>query len=53
VRDLGDEARIEVDRREIHLIGASAGLKKLGYKRVTVDRRGYRTGSLNEKIRGA
>ncbi len=51
VRDLGDEARIEVDKKEIRLISASAGLKKLGYKRVTVDRRGYRTGSLNEKIK--
>jgi uncharacterized protein len=55
VRDHGDTARIEVGKNERSLLydektmdRISAELKKLGYKFVTMDMNGYRTGSLLE-----
>ncbi len=55
VRDLGDVARIEVDKPEINRLRASERtfvlLRKAGYKDVVVDPKGYRTGSLNEGVR--
>lgn len=54
VRDYGDVARIELDRKEIKRLfngakhkGIVKYLKSLGYKHVTVDLEGYRTGSMN------
>jgi uncharacterized protein len=54
VRDYGDLARIELDRSELKRVlgpGVSANIvkkiKKLGYRYVTVDLEGYRTGSMN------
>ncbi|HWP36122.1 MAG TPA: ATP-dependent sacrificial sulfur transferase LarE [Gemmatimonadales bacterium] len=51
VRHRGDEARIEVDRAELEQVRARAAdigarLLELGFTRVTLDRRGYRRGSL-------
>lgn len=58
VRCHGDIARIEVDPREIGKFskgtaasGIARRLKKLGFKYVTVDLRGYRTGSMNETLK--
>lgn len=51
VRDYGDLARIEVDRSNISKFVRRNGfikkLKELGFKYVTVDLEGYRTGSMN------
>ena len=55
LRHHGDIARIEVAKNELRgLLGAdisrlSAYLKKLGWRYVTVDLEGYRTGSLNPR----
>jgi uncharacterized protein len=53
VRDFGDLARLEVDQKEISKLNVSLKLslwlKKSGYKKVFVDPRGYRTGSMNER----
>jgi uncharacterized protein len=51
LRHRGDEARIEVDRGELEQVRARAAeigerLLELGFARVTLDRRGYRRGSL-------
>jgi uncharacterized protein len=58
VRSHGDIARIEVASEDIRrLIGDKAGrdivkrFNALGFKYVTVDLRGYRTGSMNEALR--
>jgi len=58
VRCHGDIARIEVDPREIGKFfkgaaasGAAKRLKGLGFKYVTVDLQGYRTGSMNETLK--
>jgi uncharacterized protein len=58
VRCHGDIARIEVAPREIRKFfkgeaasGAAKRLQKLGFKYVTVDILGYRTGSMNETLR--
>jgi len=55
LRHHGDTARIEVCPAEMSLllqeekrIGIIARLKELGYKYITLDLAGYRTGSLNE-----
>lgn len=51
VRDYGKLVRIEVDKKNIPLFlkkdGFVKALKKLGFKYVTVDLEGYRTGSMN------
>lgn len=57
VRDHDDIARIEVPAEEIELLveptrraNIAKGLGGLGYRYVTVDLQGYRTGSLNEAL---
>ncbi|MDD5073440.1 MAG: TIGR00268 family protein, partial [Candidatus Omnitrophica bacterium] len=57
VRCHGDIARIEVAPREIRKFfkgeaasGVGKNLQKLGFKYVTVDILGYRTGSMNETL---
>jgi uncharacterized protein len=57
VRHYDDHARIEIGRDELSRalepeIGAAIvrELKALGYREVTIDPRGYRTGSLNEGL---
>ena len=51
VRDYGDLARIEVDKSNIPKLIKANGfmmrLKRLGFRYVTVDLEGYRTGSMN------
>jgi uncharacterized protein len=54
VRHHGELARIEISREELPRMlslelfeQASAGLKRLGYKYVTLDLEGYRSGSMN------
>ena len=51
VRDFGARALIEVDKKEIKKIGPSKKmislLGGLGYKKVVVDLKGYRSGSMN------
>lgn len=58
VRCHGDIARVEVAPREIRKFfkagtasGAAKRIQKLGFKYVTVDLHGYRTGSMNEILR--
>lgn len=52
VRDFGNEARIEVDKKEIGRLGPARRLKGLlatfGYDTVVVDSNGYHPGRLNE-----
>jgi len=57
VRVHGDLARIEASPDDITLLSyerarkeISAGLKRLGFKYVTIDIDGYRTGSMNEAL---
>lgn len=55
LRDHGDLARIEVGKDELELAfklraEIVEGIKKLGYKFVTLDLEGYRSGSLNPLI---
>jgi pyridinium-3,5-biscarboxylic acid mononucleotide sulfurtransferase len=57
VRHHGDVARIEIAEQEMNraldqemAIQMSAALKPLGFKYVTLDLEGYRTGSLNEAL---
>ncbi len=57
VRTFGKVASIEVEKNEIFKFNDEAlssriftDLKKLGYGDVTIDKKGYRTGSLNEGI---
>ena len=57
VRSHGDLARIEVEPERVHELAAQPprdkvleALKALGFVHVTVDLRGYRTGSLNEGL---
>jgi pyridinium-3,5-biscarboxylic acid mononucleotide sulfurtransferase len=59
VRHHGDVARIEIAEQEMSraldremAIRMSAALKPLGFKYVTLDLEGYRTGSLNEALGG-
>lgn len=58
VRHHGDTARIEIDRKDFNHFVADdlsqkivAGLKRLGYTYVCLDLEGYRTGSMNERLR--
>ena len=60
VRVHGDIARIEAAPADVSLLSyertrkeISAELKRLGFKYVTIDIDGYRTGSMNEAIDGA
>ena len=55
VRSHGDMARIEVPSADIPRLAARAAeiaesIKKIGFAYVTLDLRGYRTGSLNETL---
>ncbi|MEA2434746.1 MAG: pyridinium-3,5-biscarboxylic acid mononucleotide sulfurtransferase [Actinomycetota bacterium] len=55
VRDHGDLARVEVERSEVGRAfelerKLVEGLIELGYKRVTIDPDGFRSGSLNEVL---
>lgn len=55
VRDHGDLARVEVEKHEIPRASAlaetiTAGLIELGYKHVTLDLAGFRSGSLNAAL---
>jgi uncharacterized protein len=57
VRDHGDVARIEVPREDMVRLVAEDNsakindrLKKLGYRYVAIDMRGFRSGSLNEVL---
>jgi uncharacterized protein len=60
VRNHGDTARIELDREGMALLiddpdarkHVAAHLKPLGYRYVTLDIEGYRTGSMNEALPG-
>ncbi|MDD4601022.1 Pyridinium-3,5-biscarboxylic acid mononucleotide sulfurtransferase [bioreactor metagenome] len=60
VRHHGDLARIEVDQTNISVLATSQNAKiiaeffcQLGFKYVTLDLTGYRTGSMNESLKGA
>ncbi|MGC8975999.1 MAG: ATP-dependent sacrificial sulfur transferase LarE [Candidatus Ratteibacteria bacterium] len=55
IRDYNEIARIEVDKDEIEKLiklkdKIVKKLKEIGYKYITVDLEGYRTGSMNESI---
>jgi uncharacterized protein len=57
VRHHGDIARIEIDRDEMQKVLSvemfdrlSSGFKKIGFRFVTIDVDGYRTGALNELL---
>ena len=55
VRHHGDIARIEVPQNEIDIISSNKimivkKLKELGFKYITLDLQGYRSGSMNEVI---
>jgi uncharacterized protein len=57
VRHHGDLARLEIGREELHRALAPevaavivSELKAIGYRYVTIDLQGYRTGSLNEPL---
>jgi uncharacterized protein len=55
VRDHGDLARVEIDKKLLselvtfHLQSVAQYCRKLGYRHITVDLEGYRTGSLNPR----
>lgn len=60
VRHYGDTARIEVDEKEIEKIlkldvrkKITEHLKTVGYKFVTIDLEGYKTGKMNNTIQTA
>ena len=55
VRDHGNLARIEIEQKDMplimgHMDNINRNLNKLGYFYVTLDLKGYRTGSMNEAI---
>lgn len=54
VRDHGMLARVEVDKKELKKLSDTDRLEKLlrplGYKEIVIDKKGYRTGSMNEDI---
>jgi uncharacterized protein len=54
VRDLGDGARLEVDRTRVADVAAAAdvteAVRSAGFARVEVDPRGFRSGSMNELL---
>lgn len=56
LRHHGDLCRIEVEKKDIPRLGRNyakiaRSLKKFGYKYLTVDLEGYRTGSMNEVLK--
>ena len=56
VRHYGDTARIEIGKKDFDKLlkvseNVTEKLKKLGYKYVTLDLEGYRTGSMNEVLK--
>ncbi|HZC73882.1 MAG TPA: ATP-dependent sacrificial sulfur transferase LarE [Jatrophihabitans sp.] len=53
VRDLGDHARVEVDRPLVEQLSRRPELLDVvtGFESVTVDPRGFRSGSMNEALR--
>jgi uncharacterized protein len=54
VRDLGDTARVEVDRDQVEAVGAApeilAAVREAGFDVVELDPRGFRSGSMNELL---
>ncbi|HEU5042784.1 MAG TPA: hydrolase, partial [Nocardioidaceae bacterium] len=53
VRDLGDRARIEVDREQVpaaEAAGAVAAAEQAGFPAAEVDPKGFRSGSMNEAL---
>jgi uncharacterized protein len=52
VRDLGDRASVEVDRELVPAVAARPGLLDVveGFAEVRLDRRGFRSGSMNELL---
>jgi len=54
VRDLGDVARIEVDRALVGVVGALpaalAAVRDVGFAAVEVDPLGFRSGAMNELL---
>jgi uncharacterized protein len=55
VRHFGAKARVEVDKEDIARLellfdGVESRLKELGYQYVEIDREGFRSGKLNQKI---
>lgn len=58
VRDLGDEASVEVDRVALDRLAEApstrdavlAAVREAGFPRVRVDDRGFRSGSMNERL---
>jgi len=57
VRDLGDRARLEVDAEAVHRVRATpsivAAIAAAGFETVDIDPRGFRSGSMNERLRSA
>lgn len=55
VRDIGDVARVEVDRTLVGLVAARPGLLDAveGFTAVELDPRGFRSGSMNEALASA
>jgi uncharacterized protein len=53
VRDFGESARIEVDKKNVPFLIKSDNfvikLRQFGFENVTVDSQGYRTGSMNKE----
>jgi len=54
VRDLGDRARVEVDREHVEAVAGDArvvaAVRAAGFVEVEVDPRGFRSGALNEML---
>jgi uncharacterized protein len=54
VRDIGDLARIEVDASLVERVAGTAvaleAVRAAGFDSVEVDRRGFRSGSMNELL---
>ncbi|MDQ3431980.1 MAG: hydrolase, partial [Actinomycetota bacterium] len=54
VRDLGDRARVEVDREHVEAVAGDArvvaAVRAAGFVEVEVDPRGFRSGALNELL---
>ena len=52
VRDLGDRARVEVDLDHVEAVSARIDVLSCveGFDTVEVDRRGFRSGSMNELL---
>ena len=51
VRDLGDRARVEVDRTLVEAVGGHLGVvREAGFGTVEIDPLGFRSGSMNEML---